>query len=203
MCLDDQILNTYLDGELVEPWKTQVSEHLKYCPACNARYLQLKTLHRMVGASRLADEQVEPVQEKILKFMEKNYLDKRRSPSFFHRNVKVGMPALVSVAAVVLVLLAGSLFLDGGKTGTLGEIIPQLLVPSQGSVVQVRATDSLSASKVLESFTLEQILQYLDSKGYAVDIRLKGIQPVGDIQTPVGNEEVQTGQSVPIDSDDN
>lgn len=44
MCLDDQILNTYLDGELGEPWKTQVIEHLNYCVACNTRLEQLKRL---------------------------------------------------------------------------------------------------------------------------------------------------------------
>ncbi|MGD8113841.1 MAG: anti-sigma factor family protein, partial [Sphaerochaetaceae bacterium] len=54
MCLDDQILNTYLDGELVEPWKTQVEEHLKYCTACSSRFRQLQAVHEMVCSSRLS-----------------------------------------------------------------------------------------------------------------------------------------------------
>jgi hypothetical protein len=53
---------------------------------------------------------------------------------------------------------------------------------SEGALVQVRATEGLAASQVLENFPLEDILKYLDSKGYEVDLRVKGIQPMGEQQ---------------------
>ena len=31
MCIDSQMLSAYLDGELPEPYRTQVEEHLEHC----------------------------------------------------------------------------------------------------------------------------------------------------------------------------
>lgn len=49
--------------------------------------------------------------------------------------------------------------------------------------MQVRTTEGLASSRLLESYSLEEILQYLDAKGYEVDVRIKGIKPVGTILT--------------------
>ncbi|PKL13643.1 MAG: hypothetical protein CVV52_05105 [Spirochaetae bacterium HGW-Spirochaetae-8] len=187
MCLDDQILNTYLDGELAEPWRTQVAEHLNYCPACNARYEQLRILHKVVSASRLNEDEIAPYQQKVLKFIENNYVNKRKKIGFIHRNFRVSMPMILSTAAAFVFVIVGAFLFQGAPTGTLGEIIPQVASSSQpGSVVQIRTTEGLASSRLLESYSLEEILQYLDAKGYEVDVRLKGIKPVGTIvtQTP-------------------
>ena len=34
MCIDLQMLSAYMDGELKEPYRTQVKEHLDHCVAC-------------------------------------------------------------------------------------------------------------------------------------------------------------------------
>ncbi len=203
MCLDDQILNTYLDGELAEPWRTQVAEHLNYCPACNARYEQLRILHKVVSSSRLNEEEIAPYQQKVLKFIENNYVNKRKKIGFIHRNFRVSMPMVLATAAAFVFVLAGAFLFQGKPAGTLGEIIPQVASSTQpGSVVQVRTTEGLASSRFLESYSLEEILQYLDAKGYEVDVRIKGIKPVGTIlnqapfkapektDTPVANEDV-------------
>jgi predicted anti-sigma-YlaC factor YlaD len=187
MCLDDQILNTYLDGELAEPWRTQVAEHLNYCPACNARYEQLRILHKVVSSSRLNEEEIAPYQQNVLKFIENNYVNKRKKIGFIHRNFRVSMPIVLTAAAAFVVVLVGAFLFQGPTAGTLGEIIPQVASSLQpGSVVQVRTTEGLASSRLLENYSLEEILQYLDAKGYEVDVRLKGIKPVGTIltQTP-------------------
>lgn len=180
MCLDDQILNTYLDGELVEPWRTQVAEHLNYCPACNARYEQLRLLHGMVSGSRLRTNEIAPYQDKVLKFIENNYVNKRKKIGFIHRNFRVSMPMVMATAAAFVVVLVGAFLIQGTSPHSLGEIIPQVSSPAAtGSVVQVRSTEGLASSRLLENYSLEEILQYLDAKGYEVDIRLKGIKPMG------------------------
>ena len=54
-----------------------------------------------------------------------------------------------------------------------GEILPSFAVQAgNGSVRYV--SDAAS----LDNFTLEEILHYLDSKGYNVDISIKGLQPL-------------------------
>lgn len=178
MCLDDQILNTYLDGELAEPWRTQVAEHLTYCSACRRRYEQLSHVHELVSSSRLANEEIEIPQRKVLQFLEKNYLEKQKKPSFFHREFRVKTPMLLSVAAILIALFISVLI--GGQQGqiTWDEIIPSMSSEEKAPVVQVRATDNFTASQILDTLTLEEILQYLDARGYEVDVRLKGIQPM-------------------------
>jgi predicted anti-sigma-YlaC factor YlaD len=210
MCLDDQILNTYLDGELAEPWRTQVAEHLNYCPACNARYEQLRILHKVVSSSRLNEEEIAPYQQKVLKFIENNYVNKRKKIGFIHRNFRVSMPMVLATAAAFVFVLAGAFLFQGKPAGTFGEIIPQVASSTQpGSVVQVRTTEGLASSRFLESYSLEEILQYLDAKGYEVDVRLKGIKPVGTIlnqapfkapekaDAPVASEVVAVDASQP------
>jgi len=180
MCLDDQILNTYLDGELTEPWKTQVEEHLNYCVACKTRFEQLRSLHAIVSGSRLEDETIAVHQNRVLQFIEKNYMEKRHKVGFLHRDFRVKTPMLLTAAAAFVFVLVGALLLGPGKQADANELIPRVLPASEGSLVQVRATEGLAASQVLESFPLEEILKYLDAKGYEVDLRVKGIQPVGE-----------------------
>jgi hypothetical protein len=198
MCLDDQILNTYLDGELVEPWRTQVAEHLNYCPACNVRYEQLRLLHGMVSGSRLRTDEIAPYQEKVLKFIENNYVNKRKKIGFIHRNFRVSMPVVMATAAAFVVVLVGAFLIQGASPNSFGEIIPQVSSPAAtGSVVQVRSTESLASSRLLESYSLEEILQYLDARGYEVDLRLKGIKPMGVLVNEFNND-TKTTKNEPV-----
>ena len=55
------------------------------------------------------------------------------------------------------------------------------MVDSQGQgAMQVRATENLAASQVLSNLSLEEILSYLDQKGYEVDLKLKSVTVLGD-----------------------
>ena len=177
MCLDDQILNTYLDGELGEPWKTQVVEHLNYCVACNTRLEQLKKLRETLSSSALTEQEIQPHQEKVLSFIEKNIIEKKHI-NIFRKTFRVSMPVVMATAAAFVVILTGVLLLTRPDGLPSGQIIPNVAIPSAGSVIQVRATENLSAAKLLENFTLEEILQYLSSRGYEVEVKVKEIQPV-------------------------
>ncbi|MBN2860699.1 MAG: zf-HC2 domain-containing protein [Sphaerochaetaceae bacterium] len=180
MCLDDQILNTYLDDELVEPWKTQVIEHLKYCSACSTRYEQLKAVHTMVSTSRLKDEQVDASKDKIYAYLENRYLKKEKKIKFLHRDFRVKTSAVIGVAAAFVLMFVGALTLNSPTLNEENVIIPQV-VDSQGQgAMQVRATENLAASQVLSNLSLEEILSYLDQKGYEVDLKLKSVTVLGD-----------------------
>jgi anti-sigma factor RsiW len=176
MCLDDQILNTYLDEELVEPWKTQVEEHLSYCTACQKRYTQLDDLHNLISQSRLQEDELENSQNKVLSFIENNYLSQENKVKFWNREFKIKTPFLLSTAAAFLFVLFGTWFIGSGIQTDTDQLIPSVVPATEGSIVQVRATEALAANQVLENFSLEEILKYLDSKGFDVDLRLRAIQ---------------------------
>ncbi len=180
MCLDDQILNTYLDDELVEPWKTQVIEHLKYCSACNSRYEQLKAVHTMVSSSRLKDEEVDESKDKIYAFLENKYLKKEKKIKFLNRDFRVKSSAVIGVAAAFVLMFVGALTLNSPTLKDENVIIPQVVEAQGQGATQVRATENLAASQILSNLSLEEILSYLDSKGYEVDLTLKSVTVLGD-----------------------
>ena len=53
------------------------------------------------------------------------------------------------------------------------DILPSFSMQADSSNVHF-----VSDSASLDNFTLEEILQYLDNKGYNVDISIKGLQPL-------------------------
>lgn len=180
MCLDDQILNTYLDGELAEPWKSQVEEHLSYCSSCRTRYQNLIALSNSVKASALTAEEIEPHQDRVLSMIEKNYLSKKGKRSFLHRQFKVSAPQMIGVAAAFVVVFVGSWSLFG-HNGNKDNAIPLPEVNTSidlNNITQTRSSDNATTSKSLETYSLDDILKNLDARGYDVDIRLKSIQPL-------------------------
>ncbi len=82
MCLDDQILNTYLDGELKEPWKSQVEEHLSYCKSCSRKYETLKQLSETIREAELSQEEIQSHQDRVFSMIEKNHIRKHKKFAF-------------------------------------------------------------------------------------------------------------------------
>ena len=181
MCLDDQILNTYLDNELTEPWKSQVEEHLSYCPSCRTRYQNLLQVSDAIRSAALTEEEIQPHQDRVLSMIEKNYLSKGKSKkSFLRRTYKVSGPQLIGVAAAFVVVFVGSWAVLGNNGSSDGSIIlPDVNTTIDlNNITQARSSDNATTSKSLENYTLDEILKNLDARGYDVDIRLKSIQPL-------------------------
>ena len=178
MCLDDQILNTYLDGELVQPWKSQVEEHLKSCRACQNRLDNLKYLDEVIKGAEISDEEIQNRKEKVFAYLEKNVINKSKKKSAWQKQIKFSVSQLVGVAAAFVVVFVGSWTVLGSKTEQsipLPDAVPSIV--DIANITPARAVDA-SAAKGIDSYSLEEILQNLDARGYDVDIRLKGIHPI-------------------------
>ena len=180
MCLDDQILSTYLDGELTEPWKSQVEEHLSYCSSCRERYYKLQTLKDTVQAAALTEQEIAPRQAKVLDFIEKNKLAQKPSKfSFFKKHFNISTPQIIGVAAAFVVVFIGSWAVFGGNSKDNKIALPDVNTSIDlKNITPVRSTDNATTSKSLENYSLEEILKNLDARGYDVDIKLKSIQPL-------------------------
>ena len=181
MCLDDQILNTYLDNELTEPWKSQVEEHLSYCSSCRTRYQNLLKISDAVKSAELTSDEIQPHQDRVLSMIEKNYLSKGKGKkSFLHRTFKLSAPQLIGVAAAFVVVFVGSWAVFGHNNTTDSTILlPDVNTTIDlNNITQTRSSDNAATSKSLENYSLDEILKNLDARGYDVDIRLKSIQPL-------------------------
>jgi len=188
MCLDDQILNTYVDGELEEPWKSQVEEHLSYCVSCRNRCNSLRELSNRIKDAELSQSEIESRKDRVMSVLEKNYLNKKKG-LFRNRTLRFTFPQFaIGTAAAFVIVFVGSFAL--GSRSTKSDIIP---VPEIGysvdinNITPVRASDNATTAKSLESYSLDEILKNLDARGYDVDIRLKSIQPV-NFEEPAAEE---------------
>lgn len=181
MCLDDQILNTYLDGELAEPWKSQVEEHLSYCSSCRTRYQNLLTLKNAMKSSELSEAEIQPRMDRVLSMIEKNYLSKNKGKqSFLRRTFKLSAPQLIGVAAAFVVVFVGSWAVFGGN-GRNDNAIPLPDVSTSidaTNITPTRSSDNSTTSKSLENYSLDEILKNLDARGYDVELKVKSIQPL-------------------------
>ncbi len=167
MCLDDQILSTYLDNELVQPWKDQVEEHIRNCTACSNRYLALLRLHEHVKNAQIDDESIKKHKDHVLSYLENNVLNSEKKSSFLKKQIKFSFSQFVGVAAAFVIVFVGSLALVSGKSRRID--VPQINSLDINNVSPVSYTQSES----LDSYTIEELLQNLESRGLIVTVQLK------------------------------
>lgn len=173
MCIDDQMLSAYLDGELSEPFCSQVEEHVGYCQACKERLGQLKALSLRIKDAAVPAEQLLGNKDKVFGLLEqKCFSSKRRN--FFRRKIEMGLPSMITAAAAVIFIFVGSFVFFGTNQSQTEEILPSFAVRADAQNVQFVS----QKKEGLDNYTLEEILQYLDQKGYSVDLTLKGITPM-------------------------
>ena len=176
MCIDEALLSTYLDGELKEPYKSQTEEHLSHCAACRARLEKLKALGQLLEADSIDEVELSRAKEKTAGILEgKFFVEGGKKPSFLRRRIEMGLGSMVTAAAGLVVVFIGGFVLFGTSPEQTSEIIPSYTV--QADSQNVRFVSDQEA-RGLDGYSLEEILSYLDSKGYNVDISIKGIQPI-------------------------
>ena len=67
MCIDLQMLSAYMDGELKEPYRTQVKEHLEHCAACRNLLENMKSLDERIQKDTFSDEELNRNKDAIFK----------------------------------------------------------------------------------------------------------------------------------------
>lgn len=174
MCVDDELLSTYLDGELQEPWKTQVAQHLQYCKACKSRFMQLQALDAKLKSATLSDDAVKEREARVLVYFERNRLASPKKTSLFRKKVQVSLvPALLSSAAAFVVVFIGAFVLFGTNPKQTQTLLPG--IASSVDSANVRQVSEVRPQS-LDSYSVEQIVEYLAQKGYAVE--LKAVEPI-------------------------
>ena len=174
MCIDDQMLSAYMDGELMEPYLTQVKEHLEHCQACRTRLEELTALMDKVKDAAIPEETLLRNKDRIYSLLDDKFFTGKKKVNFFRRRIEMGMPSLITAAAAVIFIFVGGFMFFGSSEGQTTEILPSFQVNADSQNVQFVSDTPTS----LDDYTLEEILEYLDQKGYDVDISIKGLKPI-------------------------
>ncbi len=175
MCIDSQMLSAYLDNELKEPYKTQVQEHLEHCAACRKQLADMRGLDDLIRSTRTSDKLLDRKKDVIFSTLDDKYFRKGKKISFIRRKVEMSLPAMITAAAAVVFIFIGGFMFFGSNPAQTDDILPSFAVAADQQ--NVRYVSSGKGS--LDDYTLEEIMQYLDGKGYNVNITLKGLQPIG------------------------
>ncbi len=169
MCIDDQMLSAYLDGALKEPYCTQVKEHLGYCQACRERLNDFKTLSEDIRALKIDSATLGRNKGKVFSLLEEKYFLSDNRKSFLRKKIEMSLPSLITAAAAVIFIFVGGFMFFGSSPAQTEQILPSFSVHADSSNVQFVSQRTSS----LDQYSLEEILEYLDSKGYDVDISLR------------------------------
>ena len=175
MCIDAQMLSAYLDGELNEPYKTQVEEHLEHCNACRKRLDDMISLDQRIKSIGIPSQELSEKKEAVFEKLDKKYFQNNKKVNFFRRRIEMSLSSMVTAAAAVVFIFIGGFMFFGTNQSQTDDILPSFAVQADSQNVRFVSSGN---EGTLDDYTLEEILQYLDSKGYQVDISIKGLQPL-------------------------
>ena len=162
-----------MDGELAEPYRTQVEEHLLHCATCRNLLHSMERLDKIVQSDSFSEETLSKNKDVLFNKLDNKFFREKNRISIFRRKVQMSIPQMIATAAAVTFIFVGGFMLFGNNASQTSDILPSFSVnAAQDNVRYVSNTDSL------DNYSLEEILQYLDSKGYNVDISIKGLQPL-------------------------
>ncbi len=179
MCIDLQMLSAYMDGELKEPYRTQVEEHLLHCATCRNLLQDMEKLDDTIQSDSFSQLELEKNKDVMYRKLDNKLFGEKNKISIFRRKIQMSIPQMIASAAAVTFIFVGGFMLFGHSAPETSEILPSFSVNAEsGNVRYVSNTRGGS----LDDYSLEEILQYLDNKGYNVDISIKGLQPLSVVE---------------------
>ena len=123
MCIDSQMLSAYLDGELPEPYRTQVEEHLEHCAACRKHLDDMRALERRIQSSEFPEEQLMRNKDRIFSLLDKKYFQNGNKVSFIRRRLEISLPSLITAAAAVVFIFIGGFMFFGTSSEQTEDIL--------------------------------------------------------------------------------
>ncbi|MFA5060145.1 MAG: von Willebrand factor type A domain-containing protein [Candidatus Omnitrophota bacterium] len=136
-----ELISSYVDGEVSGQEKTLVEEHIKNCSMCMKQYNQLKRISHSLKS--WPDENISPdLEQKI----QKNLLDKKEREGSIMRNNKRWASIASTVTIVLVLLFSAQLYTKRGIQGRLelAQITPNTVSIMKGTQGVLRsATDNI------------------------------------------------------------
>ena len=163
MCPDEETLSAYLDGEVEEPFKSKITEHVKACVRCSGKLESLQRIKSILLEENDPEyiESMENVKRRIqISVVADNYFFGRLN-SFWKR--KVALPVPLAVAAIVLFFIFGFFLISNIADNSGIHLMKIRTEPSGVTEVQVAAP--------IED--LEQLLKFIDNSNFKKEVIIK------------------------------
>ncbi len=169
MCVKEEELSAYLDGETSLSQRAAIAAHLQECEECREKLDSLKTLSGFFGKEKIDEAALAKSREKIKTRLDHLGLPGMRERSILRKELSIPLP--LAAAALFAVIFLGSLLAIKSFTPNGGGSLP---VITSGEYVQemntlVKDKDSLPR----EESTLDQLLRMLENEGASVEVRIE------------------------------
>ena len=160
MCPDRQIISTYLDGELLSPWKEKMEAHLNSCPKCQAILAKYKKLKGCFLDS--AQENMEAARERVWEKLNNpvfagaqlaNPVRKEgRLARLWRKNITLPLPAAAAAAIVILLAFFALMGLERSRaTLPLNAVASGIGLDDQGMIHTQDAAEVLRHISTLQT----------------------------------------------------
>jgi len=170
MCPDRELLSAYADGEVPNPWKDRIAEHLAGCASCAQAVAGYASLGRRIREEPCPDEaailargraRLEQSLERARGSVPntRRFAPARLPPAWglsWGRSVTLPLP--LAAAAGLAFLIAAAFALSG------------LLMPAPGSRPALAAAEIESGE--MQQVSMDNILRYLDSQNAQVTVTI-------------------------------
>jgi hypothetical protein len=177
MCPDRQLLSTFVDGEIPEPFSSRIASHIKDCQKCGkvvADYRGLSVNLRTAPSPDFAESQARVAQALTIQS------GFARRQSVWSKSISMPLPIAAGVAVMFALLLALSIVSRPATGG--GSFIATLQDPSQFQTVDfqtLKQTSGNSSEFVLQlpdgNFAISGSPVFLSAKGQQNSPELKGL----------------------------
>lgn len=171
-CPDDSLWSSYIDGEVGEPWRSRMRDHLSRCPRCSSKVQALDSLHTAIGRISAGSEQkaIASASARIKACLDAESLEapivrrdkKSKLVDIMGWKVSLPIPALAA-ALVAIVLLFGY---------SLGAFTPLLrnarLLASLSKVLASNQTDLETLAQTMRQASAQAVVIEAPS-GYVFD----------------------------------
>jgi hypothetical protein len=179
MCPDKQILSAYIDGEIGQPWKKNIDQHISHCPSCKKTLKFYRSLRQFVQNKEVSDEKES--RQRVWNRLNFTYKQQSvKAHSFWFKRVSLPLPAAGIAAMLLCIFGISTLYFFTQSQFSIMRITTE---PSGITEIQVSAPAE----------DLEMLLKSLDNTNFQREVQ---------IQLPEGSEFYIQGEPVLLRAED-
>ncbi len=167
MCVDDQQLSAFIDGELDGKSLEQVKSHLSECRECRKRVEGMRLLSAALSSGELSSEEIALSSRRVAARLD-HVIDPASGRGFWNRRFSV--PAPLALAATLIMVLLSGMFAFTAYNSVPGgtEAFPM----AEGEYSEEFKLLASEMNPPDNGPTIQQLFDLLESSGASIEVRI-------------------------------
>lgn len=169
MCPDKELLSAFFDGEVENPWQSELEVHLKECEHCREIIASFRSLHLVLQEDRQPD--CKPAQLRTLERIQHgSQIIQLEKSSFWKKRLQVPLP-MVAAAACLLILFTSTFTFFLGKSSATSN--RQIAVADSTPRISESIDTEPPLLIGLHDDDLETIIRLIEDRNYSNEVIIR------------------------------